>query len=349
MIPIKRHRTRKVYIGDVPVGGGSPITVQSMTNTDSHNIKELIEQILELEKAGCSLIRIALPDMDACDSIPALKKRIHIPLIGDVHFDHRIAIRAIEKGIDALRLNPGNIREKEKVKGIVKLAKKRKIPIRIGVNSGSVDRRKYSSNSPESLIKSALDHIKILEKEDFSDIIVSLKSTDVLITIEAYKKFATLRDYPLHIGITEAGTRIYGSLKSAVGLGILLYLGLGDTIRVSLSASPVEEVTTGYRILRSLGIYTRSVEVISCPTCARTAFDVENTALRIETLVSGIRKRMKIAIMGCLVNGPGEARDADIGVAGSKNEVLLFKKGRLIKKIRPDRIEQEIMEWIKKS
>ncbi len=344
---IKRKKTRRVYIGKVAVGGGADITVQSMVKLSPDNEKEIIKQIQELEKVGCHIVRIALPTIEACDKIPIIKRNTNIPIVGDIHFDYRIAIKSIENGIDGIRLNPGNIREKNKVKSIVKLAKQRKIPIRVGVNSGSIDRKKYPVADADALVKSAMEHIKILEDENFTDIIVSLKSTDILTTVEAYEKFSEIRDYPLHIGITEAGTKFYGTIKSAIGIGILLYKGLGDTIRVSLSASPVEEVIVGHKILQALGISKQAVEVISCPTCGRVEFDVIHTAEEIERLTVGIKKQLKVAVMGCIVNGPGEAKDADIGAAGSKDEALLFVKGKIIKKIKPDMIVSEIVNYIR--
>lgn len=343
---MKRRKTRKVYIGNVAVGGDADISIQSMTNVDSHDEKAIISQIHRLEKVGCHIVRISLPDLESCEVIPAVKRNVSIPIIGDIHFDYRIAIKAIEKGIDGLRLNPGNIREKKKVAEIVKLAKERRIPIRVGVNSGSINRKKYKKANSDALVGSAMEHINILEENGFEDIIVSLKSTDTLTTIEAYEKFAEIRDYPLHIGITEAGTKFYGTIKSSVGLGILLYKGLGDTMRVSLSSAPEDEVIVGYKILQSLGIYKDMIEVISCPTCGRVEFDVQKVAEEIEKKTINIRKRLKVAVMGCIVNGPGEAADADIGVAGSKKEAILFEKGKIIKNIKPDEIIDTIMQFI---
>jgi len=347
MKKIIRKNTKRVYIGNVAIGGGAEISVQSMTNVNAYNEKAIIRQIREMEKVGCHIVRIALPDLRACDKINIIKRNVKIPIVGDIHFDYRIALKAIENGIDGLRINPGNIRDKEKVKTIVKLAKERRIPIRIGVNAGSINRRKYPVVDAMALVNSAMEHINILEEQDFTDIIVSLKSTDIFTTIEAYEKFSNIRNYPLHIGITESGTRFYGTIKSAIGIGILLYKGLGDTIRVSLSTSPIEEVIIGYKILQVLGIYKNNIEVISCPTCSRAEYDVERTAEEIERVTSGIKKNLKVAVMGCIVNGPGEAKDADIGVAGSKKEALLFTKGKLIKKIHPDEIVPEILNYIK--
>jgi len=344
---IKRRKSRVVYIRDIGVGGDNEIRVESMTKVPAKNEKEIINQINELEKAGCEIVRIALPDLESCEKIPVIKKNTNIPIVGDIHFDYKIALKAIDNGIDSIRINPGNIRDKEKVKLIVKLLKERKISVRIGVNSGSIDRKKFPFLNADSMVESAMEHIKILEEEGFYDIIVSLKSTDILTTIESYEKFAKIRDYPLHIGITEAGTKFSGSIKSAIGLGILLYKGLGDTIRVSLSSSPVDEVMVAYKILKFLNLRENIIEVISCPTCARAEFDVMKIAEEVEKNFFNLRKNIKIAIMGCVVNGPGEAKDADIGFAGSGKKVALFVNGKVLKIIEPENIIKEIENYIK--
>ncbi|MDD5066860.1 MAG: flavodoxin-dependent (E)-4-hydroxy-3-methylbut-2-enyl-diphosphate synthase [bacterium] len=346
---IKRHKTRVVRIGSLVLGNSHPIAVESMTNANVHEPDAIIRQIRELERAGCRLVRIALPDLASTEHIPFIRSRTRVPLMGDIHFDHRIALAAMDKGIDSLRLNPGNIRQKEKIAEVVRKVKEKKITVRIGANSGSVDRSRYRKNDSDALVKSALEHIRIFEQFQYRNLIVSLKSTDILTTIRAYKKFSRLRNYPLHIGITEAGTRFSGSIKSAAGLAILLYEGLGDTLRISLAGDPVHEVIAGYRLLKDMGLYKKSVEVIACPTCGRTGFDVERTADEIEQRTSPIRKDVTVAVMGCIVNGPGEAGEADIGVAGSGGRIILFKKGRVIRNIKRKEILAEILDFIEKQ
>ncbi|MBU1078736.1 MAG: flavodoxin-dependent (E)-4-hydroxy-3-methylbut-2-enyl-diphosphate synthase [Spirochaetes bacterium] len=345
---IKRHKTRKVRIGDLKIGGNEPIAVESMTNADVYSPSKIIKQIKQLEKAGCKLVRISLPDLRSASYISTIKKNTMIPLMGDIHFDYRIALKAIEEGIDSIRLNPGNIRQKDKVRLLVQKVKERKITVRVGSNAGSVDRNRYKKNDADALVKSVMEHIRIFEKAKYYNLIVSLKSSDVMTTVSAYEKFSKIRNYPLHIGITEAGTRFSGTVKSSVGLGLLLARGLGDTIRVSLSCDPVEEIYTGYKILQSLGLYKNMVDIISCPTCGRAGIDVEKIAAIIENRVRGLNRKLKVAVMGCIVNGPGEAREADIGVAGSSKEAILFKKGKMVKKIDPDKVIDELVGYIEK-
>ena len=343
---IKRHRTRQVRIKNLVVGGNAPIVVESMTNVDVHDVSKIVRQINQLTEAGCHLVRISLPDIKSAQLVSKIQSKIKIPLMGDIHFDYRIALEAIEQGIDSIRLNPGNIRQKDKIKLIVNRVKEKKIPVRIGANVGSINRSKYKKLNADSLIKNAMEHINIFEKENYYDLIVSLKSSDVLTTIEACQKFSKIRDYPLHIGITEAGTKFSGTVKSSIGIGILLHQGVGDAIRVSLACSPVEEIYAAYKILQSLGLYEQGIDVIACPTCGRTEIDIEKIANIIEQKTRGIKKNIKVAIMGCIVNGPGEAKEADIGVAGSKKEAILFKKGKLVKKIKRDKIIPELLNYL---
>jgi len=343
-----RFKTKKIRVGDVAVGGGAPISIQSMTNTPTKDVAKTADQIDSLRRAGCGIVRIAVPDMASAGAVRELKRRAGIPLVADIHFDHRLALEAMKNGIDGLRLNPGNIRDPENVKKVVTMAKALKIPIRIGVNAGSIDRKKFGRPTAGALVRSCLEHVRILEKLGFGLIKISLKSSDVPTTIEAYRLMARERNYPLHIGITEAGTLFSGSIKSGVGLGILLWEGLGDTLRVSLSADPVREVLAGRQILRDLGLKKEGVEIVSCPTCARTSIDVEKIARVIEEESAGIRKPLKVAIMGCVVNGPGEAMDADLGIAGGAHEALLFKKGKIVRKVPAKRIASVLLEEIEK-
>ncbi len=343
---IKRHKTKKVKINSLTIGGNAPIVVESMTNADVHSSSRIARQINQLSEAGCGLVRISLPDIRSAQIIPKIKEKTNVPLMGDIHFDHKIALEAIAYGIHSIRLNPGNIRKKEKIKEVIKKIKEKNIPVRIGANAGSVNRNKYKTSDADALVKSVMEHIKIFEQEGYYNLIVSLKSSDVETTIKAYQKFSKIRNYPLHIGITEAGTLFSGTIKSSVGLGILLSQGLGDSIRVSLSCDPVKEVHTAYKILQSLGLSKKRIEIISCPTCGRTGINVEKIAATIEKKTMGFNKNIKVAVMGCIVNGPGEAKEADIGVAGSGKEAILFKKGKLVKKITRDKIIPEILDFI---
>jgi len=328
---MKRRNTRQISIGNVKIGGGAPISVQSMTNTDTRDHLSTISQIRRLESVGCEIIRVAVPDMEAAEKLGEIKKGISIPLIADIHFDYRLALKAIEEGVDGLRINPGNIGGKVKIKSVVEAAKDRKIPIRIGINSGSIEKKllsKYGHPTPDAMVESALSNIAILESLNFHDIKVSLKASNVLDTVEAYRLISEKVGYPLHVGITEAGTSFSGTIKSSVGIGILLNEGIGDTIRVSLTADPVEEVRVGYEILKALGLRYRGINLISCPTCGRCEIDLINLANEIEGRLAHITMPLNIAVMGCVVNGPGEAKEADVGIAGGKGIGILFKIGR---------------------
>jgi (E)-4-hydroxy-3-methylbut-2-enyl-diphosphate synthase len=346
-----RKITREVKIGNKKIGGNNPILVQSMTNTDTHDIEKTIEQIKRLEAEGCDIIRVAVPDMKAAEAIKEIKKNINIPLVADIHFDYRLAIKSIENGADKIRINPGNIGREENIKKVVEIAKEKGIPIRIGVNSGSLEKEilhKYKGVTAEAVVESALKNVLILEKLGFYDIVISLKTTNVPLTIEAYKLASSKVDYPLHVGITEAGTIEAGTIKSAIGIGTLLYLGIGDTIRVSLTGDPVHEVRVGRQILRSLGLLKEGVEVISCPTCGRTKIDLIKLAEEVEKRTRHIKKPLKVAVMGCVVNGPGEAKEADIGIAGGEGEGIVFKKGKVYKKVKEEELVEELMKEIEK-
>jgi len=348
---IQRVKTRKIRAGDVFIGGDSPITVQSMTNTDTRDVTATVEQIKRLEDAGCDIIRVAVLDMQAAQAIREIKKSIRIPLTADIHFDYRLALASIESGADKIRLNPGNIGSVDKVKKVVEMAKPRGIPIRIGVNSGSVEKRilaKYGGVTPEGMVESALEHAAILEELDFHDIAISLKASSVPMTIEAYRLMAKKADYPLHIGVTEAGTFFAGTVKSAAGLGCLLAEGIGDTLRVSLTGDPTEEVRVGIELLKAMGLRKTGAEIVSCPTCGRTRIDLIKIANEVEKRLEGCDKYIKVAVMGCAVNGPGEAREADIGIAGGDGAALLFKKGEIVRKIPQDRIVEELLAEIEK-
>jgi len=334
---ITRKRTNAIYLGDIKIGGCAPVVVQSMTNTDTRDVKATVAQIRKLSAAGCEVVRVAVLNREAAESLDRIKAKIDIPLVADIHFDHRLALTAIDKGIDGLRINPGNIGEKKKVVELVKAAKARKVPIRIGVNSGSLEKKllaKYGRPTPEALVESALGHIKILEDLDFTDIKVSIKASDVPTTVDAYRLMSKKAKYPLHIGVTEAGTLMSGTVKSAVGLGILLYEGIGDTVRVSLTADPVEEVRVAWEMLKALKLRERGVNIISCPTCGRTQIDVIGLAMEVERRLAHIKKPLDVAVMGCIVNGPGEAKQADYGIAGGKGRGLLFRHGEIIKRLK---------------
>ncbi|SFM75262.1 flavodoxin-dependent (E)-4-hydroxy-3-methylbut-2-enyl-diphosphate synthase [Thermodesulforhabdus norvegica] len=333
---IGSRRTKKIYVGSVAIGGDAPVVVQSMTNTDTRDFDATVSQIRRLEARGCEVVRVAVPDMDAASTLERIKKAISIPLIADIHFDYRLALAALRAGVDGLRLNPGNIGGREKIRRVVKEALDRRVPIRVGVNSGSLEKdilARYGRPSPEALVESALRNVRILEDEGFNLIKISIKSSSVMDTIRAYMLLSEKVDYPLHLGVTEAGTLVQGAVKSAVGLGVLLYHGIGDTIRVSITGPPEEEMPIAYGILRSLGLRERGVEVISCPTCGRTEIDVLTLACEIEKRTATIKKPLKVAVMGCVVNGPGEAREADVGIAGGRGKGIIFKKGRVVKKI----------------
>jgi (E)-4-hydroxy-3-methylbut-2-enyl-diphosphate synthase len=345
-----RKKTRVIYIGKVPVGGDNPIVVQSMTKTDTSDVKSTVRQIRSLEKAGCEIIRLAVPDMNAAKALGSIKEGINIPMIADIHFDWRLALEVLKQGVDGLRINPGNIGAPWKVREVVRLAKEKEIPIRIGVNAGSLEKellRKYGHPTPTALIESAERHVQILEDLDFTHIKVSLKASDVLKTVEAYRLFSKKYDYPLHIGISEAGPPSQGIIKSSVGLGLLLAEGTGDTIRVSLTALPEEEVRVAYGILGALRLRKKGVEIISCPTCGRCRIDLKVLAQKVESKLRRIDKPLKVAVMGCVVNGPGEAREADVGIAGSKGRGIVFKKGKIIKQVKEKDLLDALLQEIK--
>lgn len=346
----KRRCSREVSVGNVKIGGNNPISIQSMTTTDTRDSISTIKQIKELEKAGCDIVRIAVPDMEAAKNISNIKKEVNIPIIADIHFDYRLALEAINQGVDGIRINPGNIGSIEKVKMVVEKCKEKNLKIRIGVNGGSLEKElleKYGSATSEALVESALNHVKILEDLEFYNIVISLKSTDIYKTIDAYKLISEKVDYPLHIGITESGSIKKGTIKSSIGVGALLLNGIGDTLRISLTGDPVEEIYVGKEILRSLDLLNDKIKVISCPTCGRCNIDLINIVNEVEDKIENIEKNITVAIMGCAVNGPGEARDADIGIAGGKGEGLLFKKGEIIKKIKGDNLVDELINEIK--
>jgi (E)-4-hydroxy-3-methylbut-2-enyl-diphosphate synthase len=332
----KRRISRQIHIGNVAVGGDAPVSVQSMTNTDTRDWRATVDQIKRLEDAGCEIIRVAVPDQEAAECFGTIKRSIRIPIIADIHFDYRLAINAIISGADAIRINPGNIGGAEKVKKVIQAAKDRNVPVRIGVNSGSVEKdllRKYGHPGPEAMVESALRHIRFFEDNDFRLIKISLKSSDVVNTIASYRLLAQKTDYPFHLGVTEAGTVVGGAIKSALGIGLLLLEGIGDTLRVSLTAAPEEEMFVAYSILRALRLRERGVELVSCPTCGRTEIDLIALVEKAESLLKKVRSPLKVAIMGCVVNGPGEAREADIGIAGGRESGILFKKGERIEKV----------------
>ncbi len=349
---ITRKRTRRITLGGVPIGGGAPVAVQSMTNTDTRDVKATVRQINELAKAGCEVVRVALLNMEAARSLDKIKKAISIPLVADIHFDHRLALMAIDKGVDGLRINPGNIGEKAKVVELVKAAKERGVPIRIGVNSGSLEKdllKKYGRPTPEALVESAMRHVRILEDLDFLDMKVSIKASDVPTTVDAYRLMSKTAKYPLHIGVTEAGTLFSGTVKSSVGLGILLAEGIGDTMRVSLTADPVEEVRVAWEMLKALKLRERGINIISCPTCGRTQIDVIGLAMEVERRLSHVTKPFDVAVMGCIVNGPGEAAQADMGIAGGKGRGLLFRRGEVIKKLKEDELADALVKEVEEA
>jgi (E)-4-hydroxy-3-methylbut-2-enyl-diphosphate synthase len=348
---IKRKRTRVIHVGSVPIGGGNPVTVQSMTKTDTRNVRSTLRQIRSLADSGCEIIRIAVPDMQAAEALGRIRRSSPIPVIADIHFDWRLALEAIRHGVDGLRINPGNIGARWKVAEVVSAASDKAVPIRVGVNAGSLSKKlleKYRHPTPEALLESAAEHIDILEGLRFREIKVSLKASNVSTTVDAYRLFSRRFRYPLHIGISEAGPSFTGTIKSSVGLGILLSEGIGDTIRVSLSEDPLEEVRVAYEILKSLGIRQRGANLISCPTCGRCEIDIRELASKVESRLRGIEKPMTVAVMGCVVNGPGEAREADVGIAGGKGIGILFRKGKVIKTLKEkellDALLQEIEE-----
>lgn len=331
-----REKTKVISIGDVCIGGNYPIAIQSMCNTKTEDVKRTVEQIHALEAAGCDIIRVAVPTMEAAQAIKEIKKQIHIPLVGDIHFDYRLALEAMKNGVDKIRINPGNIGGPERVKAVVDMAKACHIPIRVGVNSGSLEKsiiEKYGRVTAEGIVESALDKVRMIEAFDYDQMVISIKSSDVMMCVKAHEQIAEQTDYPLHVGITESGTLISGNIKSAVGLGIMLNEGIGNTIRVSLTGDPVEEIKSAKLILRTLGLRKGGIEVVSCPTCGRTQIDLIGLANQVENMVQGYDLDLKVAVMGCVVNGPGEAREADLGIAGGIGEGLLIRKGEIIKKV----------------
>lgn len=347
----ERRLSREVSVGSLKIGGNNPISIQSMTNTDTRDAKATIEQIKRLEEVGCDVVRVAVPDMEAAKNIGEIKKNVNIPVIADIHFDHRLALEAIDQGVDGVRINPGNIGSIEKVKMVVNKCKEKNLKIRIGVNGGSLEKElleKYGSATAEALVESALGHVKILEDLDFCNIVISLKSSDIYKTIEAYELISKKVAYPLHIGITESGSVKKGTIKSSIGVGALLLKGIGDTIRISLTGDPTEEVIVGKEILRSLDLLNDKIKVISCPTCGRCNIDLISVVNEVEEKINKVDKDMTVAIMGCAVNGPGEAKEADIGIAGGKGEGLLFKKGEIIRKIKGDNLVEELLNEIDK-
>lgn len=349
MIFMERRKSRKIMVGSVAIGADAPITIQSMTNTDTRSALSTIAQIERLVDAGCEIIRVAVPDMAASDALPEIRRHCPIPLVADIHFNHILAIAAAKAGVDKIRINPGNIGSRDRVKEVVAVCRERGIPIRIGVNSGSVERgllAKYPGNLPRAMAESAMKHIEILENENFFDICVSLKASDVPTTIAAYQAIAPMCPYPLHLGVTHAGTPAMGNIKAAAGIGGLLSMGIGDTIRVSLSADPVEEIKSGKAILQAVGLRHDFAEVISCPTCGRCQIDLIEIVNEVERAVSNIRKPIKIAVMGCGVNGPGEGKEADIGVACGRGDGLLFKKGKILYKVPRQEIVPSLMKLV---
>ncbi|MCH5212061.1 MAG: flavodoxin-dependent (E)-4-hydroxy-3-methylbut-2-enyl-diphosphate synthase [Oscillospiraceae bacterium] len=348
---MNRKITRTVNVGGVKIGGGNPVVIQSMCNTDTRNVEETVAQILRLEEAGCEIIRVAVPDMEAAEAIAGIKKQIHIPLVSDIHFDYRLALKCIENGIDKVRINPGNIGSRERVKMVADAAKANGIPIRIGVNGGSLDKRllkKYGGATADALVESAMEHIELLDDVNFTDIVVSIKISNVPVMLEAYRKFSEKCDIPLHIGVTESGTERMGTIKSSIGIGTLLNEGIGDTLRVSLTADPVREIYAAKDIMRVCGLRDDGIEFVSCPTCGRTEIDLIGIASAVERRLEKVDKNIKVAIMGCIVNGPGEARDADIGIAGGNGEGLIFKKGEILRKVPENAIIDELMKEIEK-
>lgn len=341
-----RNKTKVIAIGNKVIGGGNPILIQSMTNTKTEDVKATVSQILELENAGCDIIRCAVPTMEAAAALKEIKKKIHIPLVADIHFDYRLAIASMESGADKIRINPGNIGDMERLKAVVDVAKARDIPIRVGVNSGSLEKHlieKYGNHvTAQGIVESALDKVKAIESLGYDQLIVSIKSSDVLMSVKAHELIATKTNYPLHVGITESGSVIAGNIKSSIGLGLILNQGIGDTIRVSLTDRPIEEIRSAKVILKTLGLREGGVEVVSCPTCGRTQIDLINLAKQVEELVDSYDLDIKVAVMGCAVNGPGEAKEADLGIAGGNGVGVIIKKGQVIRTVKEDQLLEEL-------
>ncbi len=349
---ITRNETKKIRIGDRTIGGGSPVAIQSMTNTRTEDVEATVAQIQKLEQAGCEIIRCAVPTMEAAEAFAKIKKQIHIPLVADIHFDYRLAIAAIENGADKIRINPGNIGGAERVRAVVEKAKEAHVPIRVGVNSGSLEKHlveKYGGVTAEGLVESAMEKVHMIEDMGYDQLVVSIKSSDVLMCVRAHELIAEQCPYPLHVGITESGTLLAGNIKSSIGLGLILHQGIGDTIRVSLTGDPAEEIKSAKLILKTLGLRKGGIEVVSCPTCGRTKIDLIGLANQVEAMVADIPLDLKVAVMGCVVNGPGEAKEADIGIAGGIGEGLLIKKGEIIKKVKEEELletlKQELLHW----
>lgn len=349
---MERKITKEVHIGNRVIGGGNPILIQSMTNTKTENVAATVEQINRLAAAGCDVIRCAVPTMEAAEALSEIKKQISIPLVADIHFDYRLAIAAMEHGADKIRINPGNIGSVERVKAVVDVAKERNIPIRVGVNSGSLEKQlveKYHGVTAEGIVESALDKVKIIEDMGYDNLVISIKSSDVMMCVKAHELLTTQTDHPLHVGITEAGTIISGNIKSSIGLGLILSQGIGDTIRVSLTGDPLEEIKSAKLILKTLGLRKGGIEIVSCPTCGRTQIDLIGLANKVENMVADIPLDIKVAVMGCVVNGPGEAKEADIGIAGGIGEGLLIKHGEVFKKVPEDQLldalREELINW----
>ncbi len=349
-----RQKAKEIRIGDVIIGGEHPVAIQSMTNTKTEDVKGTVEQILRLEAAGCEIVRCTVPTQEAARALKEIKRSIHIPLVADIHFDYRMAIAAIENGADKIRINPGNIGAAERLRAVVDKAKEYDVPIRVGVNSGSLEKsllEKYGGVTADGIVESALDKVRMIEDMDYDNLVVSIKSSDVMMCVKAHEMIAEKCPYPLHVGITEAGTVYSGNIKSSIGLGIILYEGIGNTIRVSLTGDPVEEIRSDKLILKTLGLRKGGIEVVSCPTCGRTQIDLIGLADQVESMVQEFPLDIKVAVMGCVVNGPGEAKEADIGIAGGKGEGLLIKKGTIVKKVKEDELletlRQELQNWEK--
>lgn len=347
-----RNETKKIKIGDISIGGGSRIAIQSMTNTATEDVAATVAQIEELERAGCEIIRCAVPTIEAAEAVREIKKQIHIPLVADIHFNYRLAIAAIENGADKIRINPGNIGDGSRVKAVVDKAKEYGVPIRVGVNSGSLEKNlieKYGGVTAEGIVESALDKVYMIERLGYEELVVSIKSSDVLMCVKAHELIAGRCPYPLHVGITESGTLLAGNIKSSIGLGLILHQGIGDTIRVSLTGAPLEEIKSAKLILKTLGLLTGGIEVVSCPTCGRTKIDLIGLANKVEEMAADFPLDIKVAVMGCVVNGPGEAREADIGIAGGIGEGLLIRKGEIVKKVKEEELlealRQELLHW----
>lgn len=349
-----RQKTKEIQIGDVLIGGEHPVAIQSMTNTRTEDIQGTVEQILHLEAAGCEIVRCTVPTQEAAKALKEIKRSIHIPLVADIHFDYRMAIAAIENGADKIRINPGNIGSEERLRAVVEKAKEYDVPIRVGVNSGSLEKsllEKYGGVTAEGIVESALDKVHMIEDMDYDHLVVSIKSSDVMMCVKAHQMIAEKCPYPLHVGITEAGTVYSGNIKSSIGLGIILYEGIGNTIRVSLTGDPAEEIRSAKLILKTLGLRGGGIEVVSCPTCGRTQIDLIGLANQVESMVQEFQLDIKVAVMGCVVNGPGEAKEADIGIAGGKGEGLLIRKGEIVKKVKEEELletlRQELQNWEK--